>query len=105
MSNPAEDINQWAEKLQQVTLPDDSQSWRQMEALLDKEMPLVKNNNLRRWLLLVILLLLLIGVCNCPGIMTTNKAIPKNGEPVASGPVSETKQVISSRIKDLDSFG
>jgi hypothetical protein len=38
-----------------------------MEAVLDREMPVNKRKDGRRWLLLIILLLLLIGVCNCPG--------------------------------------
>ena len=58
--------NPWADKLQEVQLPDANDSWNVMAALLDKEMPLPGRSNRRRWLLLVLLLLLLIGVCNCP---------------------------------------
>lgn len=59
--------NLWAEKLSQVSLPDNGAAWLAMEALLDKEMPGGWIRDRRRWLLLVFLLLLLIGVCNCPG--------------------------------------
>ena len=59
--------NLWAEKLSQVSLPDNGAAWLAMEALLDKEMPEGWIRDRRRWLLLVFLLLLLIGVCNCPG--------------------------------------
>lgn len=58
--------NPWADKLQEVQLPDANDSWSAMAVLLDKEMPMAKQPNRRRWLLLIILLLLLIGVCNCP---------------------------------------
>lgn len=59
--------NLWAEKLQQVTLPDCGQSWQAMEVLLDREIPVGRKRDRRRWLLLILLLLLLIGICNCPG--------------------------------------
>ena len=61
-----EHTNPWADKLQEVQLPDANDSWSAMEVLLDKEMPLGKQHDKRRWLLLILLLLLLIGVCNCP---------------------------------------
>ena len=59
--------NLWADKLQQVPVPDVREAWMSMEMLLDKEMPLRKPADRRRWFLLILLLLLLIGVCNCPG--------------------------------------
>jgi hypothetical protein len=59
--------NPWAEKLSQVSLPDSGESWRAMEAVLDRRMPTGWRRGRRRWLLLILLLLLLIGVCNCPG--------------------------------------
>jgi len=58
--------NPWADKLQDIRLPGEDVSWKAMEAVLDREMPVYKKD-WRRWLLLIILLLLLIGVCNCPG--------------------------------------
>ena len=61
-----EHTNPWADKLQEVQLPDANDSWSAMEALLDKEMPLGRRGDKRRWLLVILLLLLLIGVCNCP---------------------------------------
>ncbi|HTI89579.1 MAG TPA: hypothetical protein VL727_03270 [Puia sp.] len=61
------DNNPWADKLSQVTLPDGGEAWKAMELLLDKEMPVGKQRDKRRWILLLLLLLLLIGVCNCPG--------------------------------------
>jgi len=59
--------NPWADKLQDIRLPGQEVSWEAMEAVLDREMPVNKWKDGRRWLLLIILLLLLIGVCNCPG--------------------------------------
>lgn len=59
--------NPWAEKLQDVGVPEVNSAWQAMEALLDQEMPVRKWKDGRRWALLIILLLLLIGVCNCPG--------------------------------------
>ena len=61
------DNNPWAEKLSQVSLPDSGEAWKMMELLLDKEMPVGRKPDKRRWFLLILLLLLLIGVCNCPG--------------------------------------
>jgi hypothetical protein len=57
----------WAEKLQQVTLPDSGEAWQAMTVVLDREMPVKGKKDGRRWFLLILLLLLLIGVCNCPG--------------------------------------
>jgi hypothetical protein len=57
----------WAEKLQQVTLPDSGEAWQAMMVVLDREMPVKGKKDGRRWFLLILLLLLLIGVCNCPG--------------------------------------
>ncbi|HVU56031.1 MAG TPA: outer membrane beta-barrel protein [Puia sp.] len=59
--------NPWADKLQDIRLPDENVSWMAMEAVLDREMPVNRWRDKRRWWLLIILLLLLIGVCNCPG--------------------------------------
>ncbi len=73
MSGQFENINVWAEKLQQVSLPDVAMQWQSMNAMLDLEMPITKNKDWKRWLLLIILLLLLIGVCNCPGIIGLHK--------------------------------
>jgi hypothetical protein len=66
MSGWQQHRNPWAEKLSQVSLPDGGESWKAMEALLDREMPAGRRWD-RRWLLLIMGLLLLIGVCNCPG--------------------------------------
>ena len=81
MNDQVENINPWAEKLQQATTPDMATSWQAMKALLDSEMPVSKNNEWKKWVLLFILLLLLIGVCNCPGIMKTNKLAGNNEIP------------------------
>ena len=61
------DNNPWADKLSQVSIPDIGEAWKGMEMLLDKEMPVGRKRDKRRWFLLILLLLLLIGVCNCPG--------------------------------------
>jgi hypothetical protein len=67
MSERQQHRNPWAEKLSQVSLPDGGESWKTMEALLDRRMPTRSRWDKRRWFLLILLLLLLIGVCNCPG--------------------------------------
>lgn len=82
MNGNFENINPWAEKLQQATIPNIAESWHAMQALLDAEMPVTKNKDWRRWLLLIILLLLIIGVCNCPGIVRNNNLPEKNGLPL-----------------------
>jgi len=67
MSERRQHTELWAERLQQVSLPDSGKAWQDMEALLDREMPVVRKTEWRRWTLLILLLLLLIGVCHCPG--------------------------------------
>jgi hypothetical protein len=66
MSEWRQHTNPWADKLAEVSLPDGGESWKAMEALLDRERPAAGWRDWRRWLLLILLLLLLIGVCNCP---------------------------------------
>jgi hypothetical protein len=75
MDNQHPYINSWAEKLQEVPLPDAAASWRQMHAILDREMPVVKKD--RRWMLLLILLLLVIGICTCPPVWRGNEPLGK----------------------------
>jgi hypothetical protein len=60
-------INPWADKLQDIPVPEMNDAWKAMEGLLEEEMPVHGKRDRRRWVLLIILLLLLIGVCNCPG--------------------------------------
>jgi len=97
MSEWRQHSNPWAEKLSQVSLPDGGDSWKAMEAVLDREMPTSRRRDWRRWFLLVLLLLLLIGVCNCPGrkrfsaITTKSQGpIPSRGGPSAGTPVHVT---------------
>jgi len=59
--------NPWASKLQEARLPEINESWRMMEATLNREMPLQPEKDKKRWFLLALLILLLAGVCNCPG--------------------------------------
>jgi hypothetical protein len=66
MNEGKQHINQWAEKLQDISLPDESLSWDGMFEILDNELPQAKKKDYSRWALLVILMLLLLGVCNCP---------------------------------------
>jgi hypothetical protein len=93
MSESPENINPWAEKLQQVTIPGITPSWEAMQALLDLEMPVTKRKDRRRWFLLIILLLLLIGVCNCPGILKTNRLAKENTLPVNPGMQKNEKEI------------
>jgi len=60
-------INPWADKLQDIPVPEMNDAWKAMEGLLEVEMPVRGKRDRRRWVVLIILLLLLIGVCNCPG--------------------------------------
>ncbi len=66
MNDMQENKGIWAEKLQEISLPDIHGPWQAMEAMLDRELPLTKKRDNRIWLL-VLALLLLVGVCNCPG--------------------------------------
>jgi hypothetical protein len=58
--NRAPHNNLWAEKLQEVSLPDAGEAWKSMAAVLDKEMPIDQRNR-RRWLLLLLFLFVLGG--------------------------------------------
>jgi hypothetical protein len=53
--------NPWAEKLEQVSLPDAGEAWKTMAAVLEKEMPADQKKRKRRLLLLIFLLFLLSG--------------------------------------------
>jgi hypothetical protein len=72
-------INPWADKLQDIPVPEMNDAWKAMEGLLEEEMPDRRKRDSRRWLLLIILLLLLIGVCNCPGRMHRYMGLGGNG--------------------------
>jgi len=72
-------INPWADKLQDIPVPEMNDAWKAMESLLEEEMPYRGKRDRRRWLLLIILLLLLIGVCNCPGRMRRYTGLGENG--------------------------
>lgn len=63
MSDERENRNTWEDVLNNTGAPPLSGSWKAMEGLLDKEMPVRPPRRGLRWLLLL-LLLLLIGVCN-----------------------------------------
>jgi len=54
MSEWRQHSNPWAEKLSQVSLPDGGDSWKAMEAVLDREMPTSRRRDWRRWFLLVL---------------------------------------------------
>ncbi len=73
MSEQHDYINPWAAKLEQVRIPELTESWRGMQILLDREMPVASSKHIRRWVLLVLLLLLLLGVCNCPRVLQMSK--------------------------------
>jgi len=74
--------NPWAEKLQNISLPDVDETWKAMAVVLDREMPRRPGKDRRRWLLLIILLLLLLGICNCPGRWRTHPSseAPSSGK-------------------------
>ncbi|MES1249339.1 MAG: hypothetical protein ABUL46_01575 [Chitinophaga rupis] len=97
----------WADKLQEVQLPDVNDSWNAMATILDKEMPVARQQARRRWLLLVILLLLLIGVCNCPRLghrYQSPGAGPSTTSPSTTGqpaPGSSISGHSTPRIPDL----
>ena len=73
MSEQPINTNPWAEKLQQVSLPEPAAAKHQLLLLLDREMPLPPPKDNRRWVLTLLLLLLLMGVCNCPGRVSFTK--------------------------------
>ena len=66
MNEPFEDINPWAKKLSEISIPEASESWKEMQLLLDREMPVSGVKNGIRWILLILFLLLALGICNCP---------------------------------------
>lgn len=80
MSEENSHNNPWADKLKHLPVPDVNDNWNNMQALLDKEMPVTTRNSNLKWLLLLLLLLLLIGVCNCPGLRRENKISRKDSE-------------------------
>ncbi len=71
-------INLWAEKLEQVWIPSADQSWAEMTMILNKEMPVHKSKDWKRWLLLIIFLLLVLGICNCPGMLRKYRSAEQN---------------------------
>ena len=88
--------NPWAEKLQQVSLPEAGEARQKMLELLDREWPQPPRKDYRRWILLVLLLLLLTGVCNCPGPARLNRH--PIGKPAASGNQTNIANNFSDRI-------
>ena len=99
MSENLENINPWAEKLQEASIPDFSASWQAMETLLDQKMPVKKSNGLKRWALVILSILLLIGVCNCPAIRHTIPSGQNKVKVVLQTSPGITKTV-SSLLKD-----
>lgn len=73
MSEENSHSNPWADKLKRLAVPDVNDNWNNMQALLDKEMPISRKNSNLKGILLLLLLLLIIGVCNCPRLYRGNK--------------------------------
>jgi hypothetical protein len=80
MNGENQNINPWDAKLERLTLPEINDSWEAMQALLDKDMPVVNRREITRWVLFIIMLLLLIGVCNCPGAFQINRNSKNSGQ-------------------------
>jgi hypothetical protein len=93
MNKEQSNNNPWADKLDQVSLPDLQNVKQQLFSQLDNELSPFKNNN-RRLCLLVLLLLLLIGVCNCPGI---RNSISSKNEAIIN---AETTKTITTDKKE-----
>jgi Outer membrane protein beta-barrel domain len=106
MNKEQSNNNPWAEKLDQVSLPELQQAKQQLFSQLDSEMPPAKNNNRRLWLF-VLLLLLLIGVCNCPGIRNSisskNEAI-LNDESTKIKPLDKSDNTIVIQMKNKNTI-
>ena len=89
MGEQSINTNPWAEKLQQVSLPEPMEAKQQLLRLLEREMPLPPKKDNRRWVLVIILLLLLLGVCNCPGRLSSTKTTARH----PAAPVDNTLPV------------
>ncbi|MHA4808221.1 porin family protein [Flavitalea flava] len=96
-----DDNNPWADKLSEIKLPKASDSWKAMEVLLDKTLPMERRGDRRRLLLLILLLLLLIGVCNCPGSRMLNQTNSVNPERSAP-PEPEKKRIGNKTIANKE---
>jgi hypothetical protein len=58
--------NKWREKLNQFPQGDVNGNWDNMEALLDKHIPIANKKNWRPLYLILLLLILVLGICNYP---------------------------------------
>jgi len=75
MSDQIKNINPWAEKLQEIGLPDINESWQRMHADLDVHMP-VKKRRKRRfifWVLMVPAIALVLFFLNPDGFRSSSK--------------------------------
>ncbi|ANE52025.1 outer membrane beta-barrel protein [Flavisolibacter tropicus] len=93
MSNEQPHINPWAEKLQQVSMPDTDASWQGMERLLDQHLPVEEKEKKRRFFFILFPVFLLgIGLMLLGGyLFTASKPQVKQHQQAAeSGGVSIT---------------
>lgn len=80
--------NPLADKLQEVSLPDAGEAWKDMAAVLDKEMPTEGKKDRRRWLLLIFLLLVLSG--SGYFVWRTHAAAPTSSAATSSAAATST---------------
>ena len=101
MSEQPIHTNPWAEKLQEVSLPEAAEAKEKMLLLLEREMPLPPKKDRRRWIILILLLLLLLGVCHCPGLVHVGKPAtmrPSGGVAgITKGPVNKDAAITTAR--------
>jgi hypothetical protein len=91
---------QWADKLQEVSLPDAVEAWKDMAAILDKEMPTEENKDRRRGLLLLFLLLVLSGsgyfLWRTHAAASTSTAAPSTAAPTSAAPATSAASTSSA---------
>jgi hypothetical protein len=56
----------WQDKLSQVPLPDESESWGPMKSKLDEHLPVQQRHSGKALVVGALLLLFVIGICTCP---------------------------------------
>lgn len=104
MGDGKQHINPWADKLQDISLPDEGLVWEGMSARLDNELPQAKKNDRRRWVLLIILLLLLLGVCNCPRGIRNGFYNAGSNDTVANGKLVDEEGKSGTGVNDSTGY-
>jgi hypothetical protein len=100
--------NTWAEKLEEVSMPDAGEAWKDMERILDKEMPTGRKKGRKPWLLFLLLLLLIAAFYfyprhNSSVPMTPSRPSAKAGPSAASphGPAAKQREGPGQRVDSV----